>query len=150
NPFFVVQFTSSLADEGMLTFDHEAERWSWNLDRIHAKGYTDNVVDLMVTKLVRLPAQTQVTLRQMACMGNLTEIGTLSLVLERSQEQVHADLWEGVRQGLVERLDVTYRFIHDRVHEAAYSLIPDESRPEAHLRIGRLLAARSSSEKKEE
>src|SRR5262245_42354639 len=47
NPFFAIQFISSLADEGMLSFDHDAARWSWDLDRIHAKGYTDNVVDLL-------------------------------------------------------------------------------------------------------
>ena len=48
NPFFAIQFISALAEEGLLTFDHDAARWSWDLDRIHAKGYTDNVVDLMV------------------------------------------------------------------------------------------------------
>ena len=48
NPFFVIQFLSALVDEGLMTFDHGAARWSWDLARIHAKGYTDNVVDLMV------------------------------------------------------------------------------------------------------
>src|SRR5262249_49165617 len=74
----------------------------------------------------------------------------LSTVLEISQEQVRAALSESVRQGLVEGLDSSYRFIHDRVHEAAYSLIPDESRAEVHLHIGRLLAARVSPGKQEE
>ena len=55
NPFFAIQFLSALAEEGLFTFDHGDARWSWNLDRIHAKGYTDNVVDLMVGKLTRLP-----------------------------------------------------------------------------------------------
>src|SRR5262249_16108737 len=50
NPFFAIQFISSLADEGMLTFDHNAARLSWDLERIHAKSYTDNVVDLLVAK----------------------------------------------------------------------------------------------------
>src|SRR5436309_14292066 len=57
NPFFAIQFISSLAEEGMLTFEHDAARWSWDLDRIRDKGYTDNVVDLMVGKLTRLPAE---------------------------------------------------------------------------------------------
>ena len=150
NPFFTIQFISSLAEEGMLAFDHDTACWSWDLDRIHAKKYTDNVVDLMVEKLVRLPAQTQMALQQLACLGNAAEIPTLSIVLEASQELVHAVLWESVRQGLVEQLDGSFKFIHDRVHEAAYSLIPEESRAEAHLRIGRLLVARSSSQEREE
>ena len=150
NPFFTIQFISSLAEEEMLTFDHDAACWSWDLDRIHAKGYTDNVVDLMITKLIRLPAQTQAALQQLASLGNVAGITTLSIVLEMSEEQVHAALWEGVRQEFVEHLDESYKFIHDRVQEAAYSLIPEVSRAEAHLRIGRLLAARTSPEKREE
>ena len=56
NPFFAIQFISALAEEGLLHFDHDAARWRWELDRIRAKGYTDNVVDLMVGKLTRLAA----------------------------------------------------------------------------------------------
>jgi len=143
NPFFTIQFISSLAGEKMLAFDHDAACWSWDLDQIHAKGYTDNVVDLMIGKLIRLPAETQTALQQLACIGNIAEIITLSLVLEASQEEVHEVLSESVRQGLVEQLDGSYKFIHDRVQEAAYSLIPETSRAEAHLRIGRMLAART-------
>ena len=150
NPFFTIQFISSLAEENVLTFDHDAGCWSWDLDRIHAKGYTDNVVDLMISKLVRLPAQTQTALQQLACLGNIAENKTLSTVIEMPQEQVNAALWEGVRQGLVEQIDDSYRFIHDRVQEAAYSLIPEAFRAEAHLRIGRLLAARTAPQKREE
>ena len=150
NPFFTIQFISSLGEEKMLTFDHDAACWRWDLDRIHAKGYTDNVVDLMIMKLIRLPAQTQMALQQLACLGNVAESTTLSTVLEMSQHQIHSALLESVRQGLVEQLDGSYKFIHDRVQEAAYSLIPEASRAEAHLRIGRLLVARTSLEKREE
>src|SRR5262249_13842249 len=114
------------------------------------KGYTDNVVDLMITKLILLPAQTQAALQRMACLGNLAEITTLSVVLEKSQEQVHAALWEGLRQGLVAQLDGSYKFVDDRVQEAAHSLIREEQRAAAHLRIGRLLNTGISSDKREE
>jgi PAS domain S-box-containing protein len=150
NPFFTIQFISSLADEKMLTFDHDAACWGWDLSRIHAKGYTDNVVDLMIMKLIRLPSQTQMALQQMACLGNIAEITILSIILEMSQQQVNTALWESVRQGLVEQLDGAYKFIHDRVQEAAYSLISEALRPEAHLRIGRLMVAHTSPEKREE
>jgi PAS domain S-box-containing protein len=150
NPFFAIQFISSLAEEKMLVFKHDAGCWTWDLDHIHAKGYTDNVVDLMIMKLARLSAQTQAALQQMACLGNVAGITTLSNVLEMPQDQAHAALWEGVCQGLVEQLDGSYKFIHDRVQEAAYSLIPETSRAEAHLRIGRLLTARTPPERREE
>jgi PAS domain S-box-containing protein len=150
NPFFAVQFLSSLAEEGLLTFDHNAARWSWDLDRIHAKGYTDNVADLMIGKLTGLPAETQQALQQLACLGNVAEITTLAIVLGTAEEQIHAALWPAGRQEFVERLAGAYRFVHDRVQEAAYSLIPEERRGQAHLRIGRLLAAHTPPEKREE
>ncbi len=140
NPFFVIQFLYSLAEEGLLRFDHAVARWSGDLDRIHAKGYTDNVVDLMVGKLVRLPPETQGAVQQLACLGNTAEIAMLSIVLGTREEQVHEALWPALRQELLERLHGSYKFIHDRVHEAAYSLIPEALRVDVHLRIGRLLA----------
>jgi PAS domain S-box-containing protein len=149
NPFFAIQFISALAEEALLTFDHGEARWSWDLNRIQAKGYTDNVVDLMVGKLNRLPVETQKALQQLACLGNVAQISTLSIVHGRA-EGVHSDLWEAVRLELIVRLENSYKFVHDRVQEAAYSLIPEELRAEAHLRIGRLLAAHTPPEKREE
>jgi PAS domain S-box-containing protein len=150
NPFFAIQFISSLADERMLVFEHDAACWYCDLDRIHAKGYTDNVVDLMIGKLVRVPAQTQTALQQLACLGNLAEITTLSIVLGITEEQAHPALWPAVRQELIERLPGAYRFVHDRVQEAAYSLIPTSLRAAAHLRIGRLLVSHTPPEKRQE
>ena len=80
NPFFAIQFISALAEEALLTFDHGEARWSWDLNRIHAKGYTDNVVDLMVGKLNRLPGETQKALQQLACLGNSAEFAMLRMV----------------------------------------------------------------------
>jgi len=150
NPFFAIQFISALAEEGLLTFDHGKGRWSWDVNRIHAKGYTDNVVDLMVGKLNRLPEGTQNALQQLACLGNSADFATLRTVYEGSTERVHERLWEAVRAGLIFRAKDSYRFLHDRVQEATYSLIPQEFRAETHLRIGRLLAAQTPPEKQEE
>ena len=150
NPFFVIQFLHVLADEGLLAFDHERARWSWDLGGIHAKRYTDNVVELLAGKLTRLPLDTQDALRQLACLGNVADVAMLSIVLGMSEEQVHAALWEAVRQQLIERLERSYKFVHDRVQEAAYALIPEKSRAEAHLTIGRLLAAHTPPEKRDE
>src|ERR1700756_2403673 len=150
NPFFALHFITALAEEGLLTFDHDASRWSWDLKRIHAKGYTDNVADLMVGKLTRLPVETQTALQQLACLGNIAEIEILSFIHGTSLEQIHSDLWEAVRLELIVRLEGAYRFVHDRVQEAAYSLIPAHQRAGAHLRIGRLLVAHTPPEKREE
>jgi PAS domain S-box-containing protein len=150
NPFFVIQFLHVLAEEDLLAFAHDQGQWVWDLNCIRAKGYTDNVVDLMAGKLTRLPPETQTALQQLACLGNVAAITMLSIVLGTSEEQVHAALLAAVRQELVERVAGAYRFVHDRIQEAAYSLIPEASRAEVHLRIGRLLAARTPAGKREE
>ena len=150
NPFFAIQFISALADEALLTFDYGEARWCWDLNRIHAKGYTDNVVDLMVGKLNRLSAETRNALQKLACLGNDAGFTMLRIVYQDSEEEMHGQLWEAVRAGLIFRSEDSYKFLHDRVQEAAYSLIPEESRAEAHLRIGMLLAAQTPPEKLEE
>jgi len=150
NPFFAIQFLTALADEGLLTFDHGEGRWIWDLSRIRAKDYTDNVVDLMVGKLNRMPAETQDALKQLACLGNSADFTILKMVYLNSTEEIDRQLWEGVVAGLVFRSEDSYRFLHDRVQEAAYSLIPLQLRAETHLRIGRLLAERTPSHEREE
>jgi PAS domain S-box-containing protein len=150
NPFFAIQFFSALAEENLLTFDYGERRWSWDLNRIHAKGYADNVVDLMVGKLNRLPVETVNALKQLACLGSSAEFALLALVYEVSGEELHSDLQEALRSGLVFHSEGAYRFLHDRVQEAAYSLIPEHLRAAAHLRIGRLLAEHTPREKREE
>src|SRR5262249_17276496 len=120
----------------------------------------------------RLPVETQKALQELACLGNRAEIATLSIVQGRvlhsqdakegvvrpsrdgeggtPEEEIHSNLWEAVRLELIVRLEGSYKFAHDRVQEAAYSLIPEGLRAEAHLRMGRLLAANTSQKKLEE
>jgi PAS domain S-box-containing protein len=141
NPFFTIQFLTALAEEALLTFDPGAEGWVWDLERIRAKGYTDNVVDLVVGKLARLPQEAQEALQWLAALGNAAGVAVLGLVLGRAAEAVHAAFWEAVRVGLVLRQDEAYAFLHDRVQEAAYSLISETSRAGKHLRIGRILSS---------
>ena len=141
NPFFAIQFFTALADEGLLAFDPVAPAWQWDIDRIRARSYTDNVVDLMAGKLKRLSAATQEALKQLACLGNVAEIATLALVHGETEEAMHAALWEAVHAGLVFRLESAYKFLHDRIQQAAYSLIPEAHRADVHLRIGRVLLA---------
>ena len=105
NPFFINQFLSTLTDEGLIAFDSVHLRWSWDLERIHAKGYTDNVADLMIGKLARLPAATQEALQQLACLGNIATTAMLAIVHDATERELHASLLEARRQELVDFLE---------------------------------------------
>jgi serine/threonine protein kinase len=141
NPFFAIQFFTSLADEGLLAFDPATRDWQWVMNHIRAKSYSDNVVDLMTGKLKRLSAATQQALKDLACLGNVAEVATLAMARRETEEAMHAALSEAVRSGLIFPGETSYKFLHDRIQEAAYSLIPKEQRANIHLALGRVLLA---------
>ncbi|MDC3961351.1 sensor histidine kinase [Polyangium jinanense] len=150
NPFFALQFLAALHEERLIEFDAHAGAFRWDVAKAREKGFTGNVVDLVVGKLARLPESTQEAVQTLACLGNTAEVTVLATVSGRSEEASHADLWEAVRAGLILRMADTYKFPHDRIQEAAYSLIPESERAAVHLEIGRLLSARTPPEELEE
>jgi anti-anti-sigma factor len=162
NPFFMGQFLRALHDEQFLWVDVGRRVWTWDLDRIRERWVTDNVVDLMLSKLKRLAPATQRALKLAASIGHEFDLRTLSTIDQRSPADTAADLWAALLEGLVLPLDgdyrfleasaasaqaasfhVTYRFLHDRVLQAAYALIEPEGKEQVHHEIGTLLWARS-------
>ena len=150
NPFFVIQFVSALAEEGLLARQRDRKGWRWDLDRIRAKGMTDNVVHLMVGKLNQFSNLALDILRQLACLGISSQADKLSAVVGLSEAEIHGALWDVVRAGLVFRREGAYAFLHDRVQEAAYALIPEAERAAVHLRIGRALASRAATAERDD
>ncbi|HZM28308.1 MAG TPA: AAA family ATPase, partial [Gemmatimonadales bacterium] len=146
NPFFVIQFFTALAEERLLAFDPVTRAWQWHMDRIRAKSYTDNVVDLMAGRLKRFSPTTQEALKQLACLGNVAPTAMLALVYGTTEQAMHVALWDAVHAGLVLHRDGAYKFLHDRIQQGAYSLIPEEQRGEVHLRIGRVLRSSLATE----
>jgi predicted ATPase len=122
NPFFAIQFLTALAEER-------------DLARIRAKGYTDNVVDLVAGKLNRLPRTTQEALGQLASLGSAADIATLALVQGEPEEKIKAALWEAVCAELVVSHENVFTFLHNRVQEAAYALIPESDQRERLLAL---------------
>ncbi|MCA9715932.1 MAG: AAA family ATPase, partial [Myxococcales bacterium] len=157
NPFFTRQFLQTLYEDGALWFDAAKGRWTWDVGRAREAVVTDNVVDFMLGKLGRLREETRRVLRLAACVGGRFDQRTLTTVAGLAPTRVSAALWEALREGLVVPLDpeyrlheasggaealglsVSYRFLHDRVQQTAYSTMDAEQRERAHLRIGRLL-----------
>ncbi|MDC3955826.1 AAA family ATPase [Polyangium jinanense] len=150
NPFFVLQFLIALHQEGLIALDAEAGAWRWDITAIHEKGFTDNVVELMAGKLSRLSVPAQDALKLAACIGNRIDVDTLAVVAKRPAAELREALEEAAREGLILSQGGTYRFLHDRVQQAAYALIPTGQLPEVHLGIGRVLLQRQRAEKREE
>ncbi len=146
NPFFCIQFLKTLEEEALLSFDATDGAWHWDLARIGAKNLTDNVVHLLVGKVARLPEPSLALLKRFACLGNVADINTLQMVSGLSEERIRTDLMDAEIAGLVIALGDAYRFQHDRVQEAVYSLIPEGDLAQEHLRIGRLLRMRTPPE----
>jgi predicted ATPase/signal transduction histidine kinase len=147
NPFFAIQFLTALHHKRSIWFDHEAYRWRWDAAQVRAEGYTDNIAELMRGRLYALPSETQAALQVAACLGSTVDAATLAIACERD---VSAALRPAIEEHLlfesVHGDRRTYRFPHDRVHEAAYALLPEAERAEIHLEIGRRLLASTSPE----
>ncbi len=155
NPFFIKEFLKSLYTEQLLKFDSEAGVWSWDLKQIITRSITDNVVELMTEKIQQLSETAQKKLQLAACLGNQFDLKTLSIISETSQKETANELWDAIQAGLIlpvsddykfiqthydaDDFKITYKFAHDRIQQAAYSLIPSDDKQAVHWQVGQLL-----------
>ncbi|MHC1790974.1 diguanylate cyclase domain-containing protein [Solidesulfovibrio sp.] len=139
NPFFVSQMLKELHAQGVFRLDPESGGWLWDMAGIGAMGLADNVVDLMAGRIGRMEPQTRLALQLAACIGNRFDLAMLAAIHEKSPQETSEALWEALQAGLLIPAGSLFRFLHDRVQQAAYSLIAEEDIAPLHLRIGRLL-----------
>ncbi|MDF2387836.1 AAA family ATPase [Nostoc ellipsosporum NOK] len=162
NPFFLIQLLRYLEQEKLLNFNFINGTWQWDIEKLQGIKITDNVVELMVNQIQKLSPQTINVLKLAACIGDKFTLEVLALVNEESQTETAQELWQALQAGLVlplsnsyktplafeseaaigkpiKELKVTYKFLHDRVQQASYSLIPDFLQKQTHLKIGELL-----------
>ena len=167
NPFFSNQFLKSLHADGLIVFDASVGRWHYDIAPIRAMSLIEDVVEFVAKQLHKLSVETQNVLKLAACIGNQFDLETLALVYEQSPTETAAALWQALKEGLIlpngegyklfqadrstfvaenapipndhEKLIVSYKFLHDRVQQAAYSLIPEDNKQATHLKIGQRL-----------
>lgn len=146
NPFFAMQFIKALNEEGLLTYDRHTNAWRWDVARVRAKTLTENVADLMASKLTLLPEGTRQLLQTLAFLGSAAELEILAIASGQSKQQVSSSIEPALKAGLVAPRELSYAFVHDRIQEAAYELGPLKDNPAIHLRIGMALAEYLSPE----
>ncbi|QLE59508.1 ATP-binding sensor histidine kinase [Nostoc sp. TCL26-01] len=159
NPFFLTQFLKALHEEKLITFNYEQRYWECDITQVRARSLTDDVVEFMARQLQKLPTETQQVLKLAACVGNQFDLNTLAIVSQQSATDAATVLWKALQEGLVlptsqiyklfqattessqtnNTANPRYRFLHDRVQQAAYLLIPVAQRQNTHLQIGQLL-----------
>lgn len=163
NPFFITQFLKALYEEGYITFNRDRGCWECDVAQVDMPFFTDDVVTFMVQQLQRLPSTTQQVLALAACLGSQFNLATLAAIAEQSKTETATRVWKAIQEGLIlpvsetykffqdprlknspQTISVPYRFLHDRVQQAAYNLIPQPEQASTHLKIARCLLAHLS------
>jgi len=172
NPFFATQFLKTLYQEQLITFDHDANHWQCDMAQVRKSALTDDVVEFMGLQLQKLPESTKEILKLAACIGAQFDLTTLAIVAEQTQTEVATSLWQALQNGLILPQSVLYkfylgglgeseilqlepteilhyRFLHDRVQQAAYNLIAEHDKSKFHLKIGRSLLQQTTEEERD-
>ena len=169
NPFFATQFLKALYQDGLIQFDLNLGDWQCDIAQVRALAVTDDVVEFMALQLQKLPSYTQDLLKLAACIGAQFDLNTLAIVSQQSESDAAVALWKALQEGLiipqseiykfyVGELDTTqnptneslnYKFLHDRVQQAAYSLIPEKEKQATHREIGQLLLCHTPVEQQD-
>lgn len=139
NPFFVSQLLRTLIDDQVIRHDRQLLAWEWDLAAVEAHQYSDNVIDLMVRRLHRLPAATVSILRQMAYVGSRCDDALLLAVTGLDEPSLRAAAQSAEEAGLLNRDETGYSFAHDRVLETAYALTPADERALHHARVANIM-----------
>lgn len=138
NPFFIVEFLKVLYENELIVFEHLHQAWGCNLNAIEQANISDNVVDLMLDKIKKLPKECQDILRIGAAYGNTFDGYLILRASKQPTKDMNEVFWPALHEGLLIKTENRFKFAHDRIQQAAYQLNPETERAEIHLMLARL------------
>lgn len=136
NPMILKQLMQVLHEENLLYFSASARRWEYKLEAIQEKNVSESAVDLLVQMMKNYEPESQWILRVASLLGSSFDAATMKLLYSYNSEdecEVFRHLEATIRDGLIIQTGYTYRFSHDQIWQAAYSLTPDTEREKMHL-----------------
>jgi predicted ATPase len=142
SPFFALEFMQSLQSRGLLQYNFHQKRWVWNENIIRTEEITDNVLHLLSSKMNRSSDDVRTLLKVMACFGTSTNESVIGYLSKSSQYPgIQESLKRAISDGFVEEDGGgSFKFVHDKVREAAYNLIPDDEKKQVSVVFTDVLA----------
>ena len=140
SPFFVREFMRTLVDEDLVSYSLREKRWIWHVDEIIAKPITNNVLELITSKMHTLTQRLQTALKVASCFG-IKVLSSIVKSLSSTQQYsgIQNDMEDAVEDGFIDFDGTHYRFSHDKVRQASYELIGDTVTNQFHFEIGMAL-----------
>jgi len=170
NPFFTIELLHFLHQAGLITFNRARGCWQCDIAKVKVLAVSDDVVEFMAQRLQQLSTNSQNLLKIAACIGNEFALDTLAIANGQSELDTIIELRQALQEGLILPISeiyqftlnqqatvrkdfspgVSYQFLHDRVQQAAYRLIPESEKATTHFQIGQLLLNQTSANDREE
>jgi predicted ATPase len=133
NPFFVLAFMRSLLDRGLLEYSINTRRWVWDEDDVSSMDVTGNILYLLSSKMSGQSANIQSALKIAACFGIKIKEPVVA-TLDTEHTNLRDKLEQVVKEGFMVKVGTSnFKFVHDTVREAAYSLIPESEKNQVSL-----------------
>lgn len=160
-PFDIGEILKQLYEKEIIYFDNTSLCWAWDIEKINKTVFAKGVSNILVERIKNLEENTRKVLKSAALFGNRFDYNTLSAIDEGNQQDMVCGLWKALEEGLIQPLHTSYRFqkdadlnseftfSHDRIQQAAYSLLEDKEKQYLHFKIGRILKANTKKEELE-
>lgn len=157
NPLAYKTMLSTLYSQECLCFDYTLKHWRWNKKALSLMPKMHNSVALLQENMSSLPTDTLQLLKLAGCIGNCFNLQLLVRLSGRNRVDVAKQLVQAVSKGYIQPIDddfelytaddseqlpdTEFHFLHDRIQQAAYSLLPAGEQCEIHWAIGQQILA---------